>query len=224
MMNNPTWRYSKLYSSLKYNTFKYKPSEEILDRVMEFIKFSGMDGDYLEFGVWEGFSFSTAYHLSKRHNIQSMKFYAFDSFEGLPKTNEVEGQGFEKGMFSCSLEDFLKNMKRKRVNLEEINTIKGFYDKTLNESTKRELKIKKASVIYIDCDLYKSIKPVLKFITSCIQDGTIIVFDDWFCFRGHPNKGGQKAFREWLVKNPKYTSTQFYKFGVHGNSFIINEH
>ncbi|MCG2718374.1 MAG: methyltransferase, partial [Nanoarchaeota archaeon] len=72
------------------------------------------------------------------------------------------------------------------------------------------------------CDLYESTVLVLDFITEYIQDGTIIIFDDWFSFRGNPNRGEQKAFKEWLKKNPSIKTTEFYRFGWHGNSFITH--
>lgn len=52
--------------------------------------------------------------------------------------------------------------------------------------------------------------------------GTIIMLDDWFCFRGNPNKGEQKAFREWLENNPLITATEFHKYCTESISFIIH--
>jgi O-methyltransferase len=48
-------------------------------------------------------------------------------------------------------------------------------------------------VIWVDCDLYESTVPVLDFITEYIQDGTVIIFDDWYSFRADPDRGEQKA-------------------------------
>ena len=44
-----------------------------------------------------------------------------------------------------------------------LKTIKGFYEKSLNKKLALKFK-KKATIIYIDCDLYKSTVPILKFI------------------------------------------------------------
>ena len=81
--------------------------------------------------------------------------------------------------------------------------------------------IKKAALIWVDCDLYESTVPVLNFITDYVQDGTIIVFDDWFSFKGNLNMGEQRAFREWLKKNPSIRATEFHRFAT-GNSFILH--
>jgi len=62
----------------------------------------------------------------------------------------------------------------------------------------------------------------MNFVTVYLQDGTVLIFDDWFCFRGNPNKGEQKAFREWLERHHSIKVTQFHKFGWGGNSFIVS--
>ena len=192
---------------------------------MDFILHSKLDGDYLEFGVYKGTTFIAAYNFARSVGLKSMKFYAFDSFQGLPEISSADNNKlheFSKGQYYCDVDEFKKNIYRRGVNLDRVNIIPGWYDQVLNEQTKSKIRIKKASIVYIDCDLYKSTVPVLNFITDYIQDGTIIIFDDWFCFKGDPNYGEQKAFREWLKRNPKIVVTEFHKFGWHGNSFIIH--
>ena len=95
--------YSLLLSPIKrlllYPPFRYKflfsdiihphPDELILKSAFSFANHSNVGGDYLEFGVWKGRSFARAYNiwkhlLNKNSNLKDMRFYAFDSFEGLP--------------------------------------------------------------------------------------------------------------------------------------------
>ena len=78
---------------------------------------------------------------------------------------------------------------------------------------------RKAAVIYVDCDLYESTVPVLKFIKPFLQRGTIIVFDDWNCFHGDPDRGERRAFKEFMDKELRLKFEEF----VHTNeakSFI----
>jgi len=204
--------------------FDYTCTEEIFKEVMRFIAFSKLEGDYLEFGVCEGKSFIAAFRFAQMSRLKLMKFYAFDSFQGLPEITGVDVdrfRQFSEGEYSCSVDEFKKNISKNGVDLNKVKIIPGWYDEVLNEETKKKLPIKKAAVIMIDCDLYKSTVPVLNFITDYVQDGTIILFDDWFCFRGDPNRGEQKAFREWLKKNPSIKAIEYHKYCSHGNSFII---
>jgi hypothetical protein len=74
----------------------------------------------------------------------------------------------------------------------------------------------------IDCDLYSSTKPVLEFITNLIDNGTILIFDDWFSYKGSPNHGEQKACNEWLEKNPRISLIPYVRLGTAQHSFIVN--
>ena len=38
-------------------------------------------------------------------------------------------------------------------------------------------------------------------LQNLIQTGSIIIFDDWFNYKGDPLKGEQLACKEWLNKN-----------------------
>ena len=78
----------------------------------------------------------------------------------------------------------------------------------------------------IDVDYYKSTVEVLSFIEPLLNDGTIIIFDDWFNYKGHPNRGEQKAFREWCQKpevKQKWLISEYLKDNAWRNSFIINK-
>jgi hypothetical protein len=190
---------------------------------MTMLRYGNITGDYLEFGVWNGNSFITAYKEAQRNGFKDMEFFAFDSFEGLPETQGIDTRSvFHKGDFSCSEEQFKKNLKNAKVDMRKVVITKGWYDKVLNSQLKDSLNIWRASIILIDSDLYSSAKSALNFITPYIQDGTIILFDDWFCFGGSPYMGEQKAFGEWLKYNSEFVVSEFYKFHTLGNSFIIH--
>src|SRR4051812_9121648 len=66
------------------------PREAMLTTAIEFAAWSDLSGDYLEFGVWEGSTFAHAFHQAQRNHLTSMRFYAFDSFEGLPPISGVD--------------------------------------------------------------------------------------------------------------------------------------
>lgn len=224
----PSFRYKHIINPRNYykitRPFSYNVKEEILLKVMHFVSASDVKGDYLEFGVFQGKSFIPAYHIGSRLS-KDMKFYAFDSFEGLPDLKGIDkkGHSFYKGKFACSLKRFKSNLRNNGVDLKKVTTVKGWYDKVLNNATKKKLPIKRASVIWVDCDLYESTVPVLKFITDYVVDGTVIVFDDWYAYKSNPNKGEQRAFKEWLKKNPKITATEYQQYGVWGLSFVLHK-
>lgn len=214
-------RYGKLMIRVR-QLINLTEREQMLEWAFAFTK-PMKEQNYMEFGVYKGNLLALAYHLAESRG-QKMGFYAFDSFEGLPKLKDIDMTGeFKDGQYSCSLEDFNKNLKSQGVDLIKINTIKGWFDNSLKDKRiKKSLKDVKASVIYIDSDIYESAKLCFEWITEHIQDGTVIIFDDWFCFNGRADKGEQRAFNEWLTVNPRFIATEFHKFEHKGNSFIIS--
>lgn len=204
---------------------KERDKEEILRKIMNYVAESRLTGDYLEFGVFRGGTFSAAYRWAQKNkHLREMRFYAFDSFEGLPdiKGKDAEFAQFSKGEYFASLDIFKNNLKAAGVDFGKVEIIPGWFNKTLTADIRSKLPMKSAAVIWVDCDLYESTVPVLEFIKDYIVDGTIIVFDDWFLFRGNSNAGEQLAFREWLKKYSEFSATEFHKYSWHGNSFIIN--
>lgn len=221
---NPTLNWlDKRWPGLKFLR-EYSPKNleriEFLRKVMNFVKDSELDGDYLEFGVYKGANFITAMAMAKAKKLNSIKFYAFDSFRGLPEAHGVdkEFEQFKGGGLAFDLDKFKKRIGKR----ENVIIVPGFFQETLNDETKKKLGIKSAAVVWIDCDMYESAVPVFNFITDFLVDGTILVLDDWFLYRGNPDRGEQRAFREWLAKNPDIKVSEFHKYFWHGNSFIVH--
>ncbi len=208
-------------------------------------------GDYLEFGVFRGSSFITAYHaitlavrdwssLERAQRAYSdsdraadafvrakkneVRFFAFDSFDGLPEPTGMDklSARFSKGRYDCTEAEFRQILAKHGVNLGEVIIVPGFYEKTLTNETKSKHNLTSASIVMIDCDLYASTRIVLDFITDLIVDGTVLIFDDWFSFKANPNLGEQKACKEWLWKNPQLSLTPFARWGVTQQSFIVH--
>lgn len=218
-------RFKSWFIKLK-EIFSYSDREKLILQVMDYARSNKMEGDYLEFGVYKGGTLIPAYHFSKAmgKNLENMHFYGFDSFEGLPEIKGLDKEKFahfSKGDYTQSMSNLIKNLKCSKMDLKRVKLIKGWYDKVLNQDLQKRLPLKKAAIIWIDCDLYESTIPVLKFIKKYIQNGTIIIFDDWYCFRGNPEQGEQKAFSEWLKKNKEVKAIPFRQSYWGGNSFII---
>jgi hypothetical protein len=74
----------------------------------------------------------------------------------------------------------------------------------------------------IDCDLYESTVPVLEFITPLLQQGTILIFDDWFRFRGSRHHGERRACHGWLQRNPGVELEDWYQEGPQCKAFLVH--
>lgn len=215
-----------IYSRL--NTLEYRSFNRrfyAIEQCAEYLIGAKIDGDYLEFGVYQGTTFSHAYQWMSPH-FANMKFYAFDSFEGLPKPHGIDivdgySSHFYETQFSCSQEEFTQNILSKSVNLDKVKIIKGWFDNTLSPEKAQGYDLKKIAVAWIDCDYYESTVPVLNFITPHLTAGSVIIFDDWRCYRNHPDFGEQRACREWLESNKQIKLSELFSFGWNGIAFTV---
>ena len=213
-------------SDLHNRVFSYYRNRwNAIDDIADYLVGAEIDGDYGEFGVYRGTTFSYAYKVLSPI-FSKMRFIAFDSFAGLPVPKGLDNQdgftsSFFEGQFVCSEEEFIEIMKANNVDLSRVITVKGFFNETLNSSLAKRNNISQFALVWIDCDLYESTVPVLDFITDKIVTGTVIVFDDWHCFRNLPNYGEQKACREWLDNNTGIVLHKLLSIGFHGEAFKV---
>lgn len=196
-----------------------------LEEITQYLQFAQITGDYCEFGVAEGHAFVNAYELMGRSNPE-MHFHAFDSFEGLPRPKGIDVQGtytgaFHEGQFACKQEAFTKRLHSLNIPEHRLTIHKGWFDHTLNTGQPAEV-IGTIAVAWVDCDLYESTVPVLRFLTSRLKPGSVVVFDDWGCYRNQPDSGEQRACREWLAENPQFRLDLLFSYGWTGRVFTAS--
>jgi len=154
-----------------------------------------------------------------------MRFFAFDSFEGLPSlAGEGEHPVWNQGRFKLPKEEFLENVYKHHFNKKDsIRVVKGYFSETLKSELYKKEKLEKVSVVMIDSDLYSSCKSALKFIEPLLQNGSIIIFDDWNAFKGSAEYGERKATKEWLEINKHIQLEPFASSGAYQRSFIVQK-
>ena len=205
---------------------------EALDKAFEFIYKSETDGLYLEFGVFQGISLARALRSNtawqkKTGRKHVARFIGFDSFQGLPQFEAgdmLSNYGvFEEGQFAdTSPATVYATLEREQVTSEGVALVPGFFSESLPaEHTQSIVGNGPVSIIHIDCDLYSSARDCLDFLSGKIADGAVMLFDDWYCYRGRPDSGVHKAFNEWLESAP-YLASDYFSYGWAGRAFIIN--
>ncbi|MBI2206273.1 MAG: class I SAM-dependent methyltransferase [Candidatus Rokubacteria bacterium] len=199
--------------------------EHMADLAARFARNNRVDGAYLEFGVWRGSTFAQFYHAFRRHGLR-VPMHAFDSFAGLPAPGGVDAlpgyEPFRAGQFGCSVDQFAREMRARRVPSTAYTVIPGFYDQTLTPELADRLGIRRAALVWIDCVLYESAKPVLDFLGPLLQDGTLLMFNDFYRFKGHPDLGERKALAEFLAQRPGVRVTDYARFSSVGQAFIVH--
>ncbi len=208
--------------------YKFTDEELKFTHILEafnYLKVAGHNGlippVFFEFGCHSGRTFSSAINSSNYLNIENCEFFAFDSFEGLPETNLEDGY-FEEGTFYTSEEDFKKIVKNNTgIVLSEKQLIKGFFSNTLTDDLRKTLP--KVGIVHIDVDLYSSTIEVLNFIKPLLVQGSLLIFDDWYCFPGGSEAGERKAFMEFCSNNPNFEYEEWKNYSTFGKSIFVKE-
>jgi O-methyltransferase len=181
-------------------------------------------GDYLEFGVMTGNSFNFAMLVSKKLNKlfgeMDCEFIGFESFQGFGEIKEDDEHPFyNDDNFSVSEEKVIRNIEKNSKG-QKFRIIKGFFKDTIENKTTLDFKIDKARVIMIDCDLKEPARLALEFVRPSIQEGTVIIFDDYNYYKGNRNKGEYAAFKEFKEKYPEISFRRIFDCGYNGRAFI----
>ncbi len=169
-----------------------------------------VDGYYMEFGCHGGRTIRLAWDAF--HHLYDRTYIGFDSFRGLPPMERDDRMPIWKpGGLATSEPDFRRCAIGHGIPADRLRTVAGWFEESLTPGLADDLLPTQAAVVYVDCDLYASTVPVLRFARSFLQRGTVLVFDDWFCFHGDPDRGQRRAFREFRQRHPEIIFEEFLK-------------
>jgi hypothetical protein len=201
-------------------------------RAIEYVNYEAVPGDIVEFGVFTGMSLAL---LAKASSFDpkgmDRRIAGFDSFEGLPGSNETHAR-WQPGDCSSNhswhpllqVGDTVTPDVTRRLfdvcGLEAPLLHAGPFEETLCNafpSAHRHV-----ALAHFDCDLYESTRDALSAISPVLQDGAMLLFDDWFHYRGHPGKGEARAFHEFLAGHPEWGAVQYQPYATFCNSFILH--
>ncbi|MCH9626128.1 MAG: hypothetical protein S4CHLAM123_13200 [Chlamydiales bacterium] len=208
---------------------------EAFDRIFLLISAfysNGLRGDIYEFGVMNGYTAALLADCMLRFNLQQSQLQLFDSFDGLPEMSEVDRDNYEyqngqwdKGALKTpqGLEVFLKQELQKKLGLQRVHAFKGYFENTL-EKVIATKKLSKALLINLDCDLHSSSKFVLQTLLEhdLIQDGTVLICDDWMTSFGNPNLGQRRAVQEILECYPQWSLEPYMNYGLGSQVFVMH--
>lgn len=187
------------------------------------LAWAGVAGDYYEFGVYRGYTLWHAQQVADHYGLTDMRFFGFDSFEGLP---EVEGADrdaavFIAGDYRCARQEVEGELTQRGFDWARGALIEGYFDTVLTDDTKARFRMGPAALVMLDCDLYQSVVPALDFLADMLQDGTIMLFDDWDSFGASNKYGSRRAFQEFLAAHPGWTAEERMPFLPYGQAFLM---
>lgn len=187
-------RMSLVYDPKDLNTEYYekvKDDEELehqIGRLQNFraiiqeIHTKDLKGDFIEFGVWRGFSMLWTAYFCQQTGLFDRMLIGVDGFVGLPGDDGV----FKKGMLSSTSREATEKGLRSAPDLDAKIKERIRIHESLFENSQKMGNIlsgKKFVFIHIDCDLGTAALQLFQRIreTDCLADECFMLFDDYGC-------------------------------------------
>ncbi|MEQ1897404.1 MAG: class I SAM-dependent methyltransferase [Vicinamibacterales bacterium] len=204
------------------------PREELVARYSEVLRVLTPDGDatglgdYLEFGVCFGYSLECMYAAADRHGLSQMRFFGFDSFEGLPDAARTDDGGYwSPRMFASDIRTTRRFLNKAGVDWNRVTLVKGWFSDSLNSDLMVRYSMRKASVIMIDCDMYLSAKQALDFCGPLIRDEAVIIFDDWYSGGLDEKNLGEKRAFETFLESGDFDAEPLWRYPPNAQVFRV---
>lgn len=147
--------------------------------------------DVAQVGVYQG---GTAKMIAECFANSNNKIYLFDTFQGLPQSSEEDGLKRNQNDKVREFTDVdFNEVTEYFSDLSNVEFRKGFFP-----DTTKGLEDRQFCFVYLDADIYKSIKDGLEFFYPRMVPGGVIIIDD---YATEVWPGVEKAVQEFCVKN-----------------------
>lgn len=187
--------FNNLY--VKYKNFSVIPKDTFIENLYLCKRFSAVDGCVVECGVWKGGMVAAIAEIMSSHR----QYYLFDSFDGLPPAQEIDGEAakaWQKDTSSpwyfdnCRVEIEFAEKAMQLSGAKRYQLIKGWFSETLaNFSPNQQI-----AVLRLDSDWYNSTMQCLNGLYKYVVKGGLIIIDDYYTW-----DGCAKAVHEFLSIN-----------------------
>lgn len=152
-----------------------------IHRIAETILSLGVQGDWIETGVWRGGSCIFMRAILKSFGITDRVVWVADSFEGLPLPKaDLYPQDvgrehlYKHAALAVSLEDVQSNFEKYDLLDDQVRFLKGWFSDTLPSAP-----IEKLSILRLDGDMYESTMVALTSLYDKLSRGGFVIVDDY---------------------------------------------
>jgi len=155
-----------------------------LYKLVQQVNKMGLPGDIVECGVWNGGSAAImGVAAQSSHNYKNRRLWLFDSFEGLPRPTEKDGDlerdSYFEGWCKGDVNKVRWICEKLGVPLDVVSIVPGWFDKTLRSSP-----VNCIAILHVDADWYDSVKLVLDVFYDKVIPGGFIILNDYGAWSG----------------------------------------
>lgn len=188
-------QFSQIYE--KYSNYTMIPISTFTENLIVCSKFKKVKGSIVECGVWRGGMIAAIAELLGNDR----RYYLFDSFEGLPEAQEIDGEAAKKWQENkkspmyfdnCKAEIFYAETAMKLAGITNYQPVCGWFSETLPKFNINE----EIAILRLDGDWYDSIIECLNYLYPAVAKGGLIILDDYYVWNGC-----SKAVHQYLSSN-----------------------
>jgi O-methyltransferase len=175
--------YIRLYN--KYKGFTMVAMKGYCLNLSLIEKFKYVEGCVVECGVWRGgMSAGIAELLGNERN-----YYLYDSFEGLPDAEEIDGEAAlnwqskkddPRYLDNCAAEQKISEECMKMSGVKKVTFVKGWFSDTLPKASFEQ----SIAILRLDADWYSSTMDCFKYLFDKVAKGGLIILDDYHVWDG----------------------------------------
>ena len=175
----------------KIRPFTMVGTESLTDlaRQVQSVLASHLPGDLVECGVWRGGASFLMAGILQRAGVFDRKVWLFDSFEGLPAPDGIDGEfaaqvaghpDLHYDNNAVSLEEVERNAEALGLTAHT-RFVKGWFDQTLPVFRQASGPI---AILRVDCDWYSSVRCCLDNLYDQVSAGGFIIIANYYGFDG----------------------------------------
>lgn len=225
-------RFLRRPKSIMQRIIEHDRRWETIVFAVEYVNYEAVPGDILEFGVFGGISLAMLSE-AMRYDPKGMqrRIVGFDSFQGLPAGTEAHAR-WKEG--DCAInhawhpmipmgEPITPDVVRDLFHACHLGVPRlevGLFGERIAATIPHAYE--QAALVHVDCDLYESTREVLAGVAPILQTGAMVLFDDWFHYKGDPRQGEARAFHEFLDEHPEWGAQPYRQYGVFGKAFVLH--
>jgi len=175
---------------------------------IEYIESAGIEGDFLECGVWRGGSSMIAAVGLRHAGSEVRDLWLYDTFEGMSAPGEFdvapdgsrmdlnwkehEGKLDDPVFAYGSVDEVRRNMESTGYPMERIHFVPGKVEETIPTTVPARI-----ALLRLDTDWYESTRHELEQLWPLLEPGGVLIIDDY----GHW-EGARRAVEEFFDGRP----------------------
>ena len=193
------WDYRHYGTYRRFREYTMISSPKYVANIELALRAAPISGAIVECGTWKGGMIAGIAQLLGTDR----KYFLFDSFEGLPEVEPVDGPAAKQWQEATDSPRYYDNCTASEeeaaaamslARITDANLVKGWFEHTLPNATFPD----GIAILRMDADWYKSTYEILSSLFPAVNEHGLIIIDDYYQW-----EGCSKAVHDYLSEHKR---------------------